>query len=137
MMEKKQNYLLDKDLALLRRKGRVIKYAINETILGEKETNKKLFWLLKGSVRIELSSSFRNIVLANIRAGEMFGEISFLGETEASANVIANKDVEVLVVDGEQMDDLLSINEGFAARFYRTAAVTLAQRLRFQTRTLK
>jgi len=136
-MKKPSNYLLEKDLSLLRRRGLVIKYAPDEVILREKETNRRLFWLLKGSVRIELSSSYGNIVLANIRAGEMFGEMSFLGEEEASATVIANKEVEAIVIDGVIMDEVLELHHDFAARFYHTAAVTLARRLRFQGRTLK
>jgi CRP-like cAMP-binding protein len=136
-MKKDSNFLLEKDLALLRRRGRVVTYAEDQVILKEKETNRRLFWLLKGSVRIELNRRFGNIVLANIRAGEMFGEMSFLGEEEASATVIANKELECIVIDGDVLDEVLELHQGLAARFYHTAAVTLARRLRFQGLTLK
>ena len=41
-MKKPSNYLLEKDLSLLRRRGLVIKYAPDEVILREKETNRRL-----------------------------------------------------------------------------------------------
>lgn len=129
-MTKKYNYLLDEDMKLFEEKGRVVAYTAGDVILSENRENQKIFWLRKGSVRVELERLFPGITLAKIGAGEMFGEISFLSDDRASASVTADEDTEVLEVDRAVMTSLLSANDALAARFYRTTSATLIERLR-------
>jgi CRP/FNR family cyclic AMP-dependent transcriptional regulator len=123
------NYLLNEDMRVLEATGSLVAYAAGDVILGEAAENRKLFWLKKGFVRVELDRLFPGVTLARIGAGEMFGEISFLSDGRASANVIADEAVEVLEVEREDLDRLIAANDAFAARFYHTTSATLIQRL--------
>ncbi|MBF0256916.1 MAG: cyclic nucleotide-binding domain-containing protein [Gammaproteobacteria bacterium] len=129
-MPQQQNYLTEPDMALLKQHGRVVSYSGEEVILSEDAENSKMFWLLKGRVRVELDRLFPGVTLAKIEHGEMFGEISFLSDDRASATVTADGKVEVLEVERDELERLLAGNEGFAARFYHTTSVTLIKRLR-------
>ena len=64
----------------------------------------------------------------------MFGEMSFLmDDHKTSSTVVAHQDVEVMYIERESLEKILGENDGLAARFYRTAAITLADRLKSQT----
>ena len=89
-----------------------------------------------GLVRVELSRLYKEIIIAGIGAGEMFGEMSYLmDDHKTTSKVIAHSDVEVMFISRDALDELLAANDGLAARFYKTAAITLAQRLKSQTQS--
>ncbi|MEA2843366.1 MAG: extracellular factor 3-hydroxypalmitic acid methyl ester biosynthesis protein, partial [Actinomycetota bacterium] len=60
--------------------------------------------------------------------GELFGELSFLG-TVPSKSVIADHDVVVDVLRGDEVHATLDADPAFAAAFYRSLAVLVARRL--------
>ena len=129
------NFLTDKDLSLLESNAEIIAYKAGALILSQKTENTGVYWIREGMVRIELSRLYKDIVIAGIGPGEMFGEMSFLmDDHKTTSTVVAHKDVEVMFVDRETLDKLLEENDGLAARFYKTAAITLAQRLKSQSK---
>ena len=70
------------------------------------------------------------VVLAHLKAGEAFGEMSFLEDTGASADVVADGTVEILYISGGKIRELMADDSTFAARFYESLGRTLAARLR-------
>jgi CRP-like cAMP-binding protein len=129
-MTQRDNYLTDADMALLGQHGEIVRYQTGEDILSEDAENRRLFWVHKGKVSVELDRLFPGMTLATLGPGEMFGEISFLSDDRASATVTADGEVEVLEIDRDAMEALLGSNEGLASRFYHTTSVTLIRRLR-------
>jgi len=128
------NFLTDEDMGLLEANAEILSYKSNALILSQKNENTGIFWVREGIVRVELSRLYQDIVVAGIGPGEMFGEMSYLmDDHKTTSAVIAHKDVEVMFVDRQTLDKLLDENDGLAARFYKTAAITLAQRLKSQT----
>ena len=128
------NFLTDEDMDLLEANAEILEYKANALILSLQHTNTGVFWVRKGVVRVELSRLYQDIVIAGIGPGEMFGEMSYLmDDHKTTSTVVAHEDVETMFIDREALDKLLEENEGLAARFYKTAAITLAQRLRSQT----
>ena len=87
----------------------------------------------KGAVRIERE---RGVVLAEHGPGAVFGEMSFLENREASADVIAQVDTTIRVIQGMYVYGLMVSVPGFATRFYQTLAVVLARRLRASSEQL-
>ncbi len=69
-----------------------------------------------------------------IQRGELVGELSFLDARPASATVRAARPSQVLAVARSEVVRKLQVDLAFAARFYRALGITLAMRLRNQTR---
>ncbi len=62
-------------------------------------------------------------------AGELFGELSFLGAIP-SKSVLADSDVVVDVLSGDAVHSILDSDPVLAARFYRSLAVLVARPLK-------
>ena len=130
------NFLTDEDLKLIESHAQIDSFKANTKIISLHNENTGVYWVRKGIVRVELSRMYQDIVIAGIGPEEMFGEMSYLmNNHKATSSVIAHDGVEVMFIDREALDKLLEENNGLAARFYKTAAITLAQRLKSQTQS--
>lgn len=67
--------------------------------------------------------------IAHLRSGEIVGEMSFVDSRPPSASVVAVEDSLVLCIPAVELTKRLK-DPQFAARFYRSLAVFLANRLR-------
>ena len=124
-----QSFLTESDMGVLEQAGEHRRYGKSEVILQQRSECDRLFFIHSGIVQIDLSRFYGNDLLAHLGAGDLFGEISLLLGTRASANAIAVEDVEVLEIAYEQLESAL-VDEGLASRFYKSLAFTLARRLR-------
>ncbi len=68
--------------------------------------------------------------LALLRGGEVVGEMSFVDSRPPSASVVSREPSTVLAVPRKALEDKLTADVAFAARFYRSLAVFLSDRLR-------
>ena len=128
------NFLTDDDLKAIEGHAQIVRYQANESILTEHHENTGVYWVRAGVVRVELNRLYKNIVIAGISKGEMFGEMSFLmDDHKTSTTVVAHQEVEVMFIERDMLEKILDENHGLAARFYKTAAITLADRLKSQT----
>lgn len=114
-------------------------YRRGHLILTEGQPNDSIFVLAEGSVRIERrvaaagpwnGSDDVTVEITRLGRGAIFGEMSFLEDAGASANVIANEGVGAFRIRREVIDDFAARDTTFAGRFYRSLAITLANRLR-------
>ena len=92
--------------------------------------------LRSGSASVELEGTTSRAVIATLRAGDVFGEMAFLGDSTATAAVVATDEVDVDAIWANDLRELVTMFPGFGARFYRSLAVILAQRLRETSREL-
>ncbi|MBF0142777.1 MAG: cyclic nucleotide-binding domain-containing protein [Magnetococcales bacterium] len=74
----------------------VKEYQPDENIIRQGSRGRTLFILINGSVRV--SRQGKTAILAILRRGEFFGEVSFLTSRLRTTNVTANEPVTVLVV---------------------------------------
>ena len=89
--------------------------------------------VLRGSIRISTASpQGREVVLAILGAGEIFGEMALIDNEPRSASAIAITDVELVPVTEKQFLFLVSQTPYFALKVMRV----LAQRLRATNKTL-
>ena len=121
------NHLLDSAASL--------KFNNGQVVLGQRTTSKGVYIIAEGHVRIEYTdastgTSSEAVGLASLGAGEVFGEMSFLEDAGASADVIAEGSVEILYISGFKIHELMAADSGFAARFYESLGRMLAGRLR-------
>ena len=126
----KLKYITTDDYNTLLEQAQVATYAKHDVILKEGRLSEAIYLLRKGVVRIERSASGRDVAIAFLEPGEIFGEISFLQGVPTTAAVIAQEEVEVCILNEQNLYQLLTSIPGLADRFYQSLAYNLSGRLR-------
>lgn len=89
-----------------------------------------MFVLLSGEAKVVATSSAgekKEITMLN--AGDMVGELAFLNHAPRSADVIATRPVEALVLSPESINKVLAADSKIAAKVYQNLSKLVAQRL--------
>jgi CRP/FNR family cyclic AMP-dependent transcriptional regulator len=102
------------------------------TLLTEGTPASDLFIVLDGTLAATAGSGQHE--LSQLARGEIAGEISFIDGRPPSATVRAVGQAVVLGLPRGVLTDRLARDGRFAARFYKTLATLLAERLRLATR---
>lgn len=120
-------YLTANDWALLRSKARRLKFNPQEIIIAVNARPSALFVLARGSVSVEM---IRGTTIARLTSGAIFGEMAFVEDNVASASVVAETETEVDALDLSDVNDIFTHYPHLEARFYKSIALLLSQRLR-------
>ena len=132
-MDSKLKYLTLEDYGILLEKAQIATYQQHDVILKEGRLSQAIYLVRKGIVRVERAASGRDVAIAFLQPGEIFGEMSFLERVPASAAVIAQEDAEVCVLNEQSLYSLLTSVPGLSDRFYQSLAYNLSSRLRQTT----
>jgi CRP-like cAMP-binding protein len=123
----------DADTQWLIRHGTRRTLAPGELLIEEGKPQEWLYFVLDGALVV----STRTVSsIAVLKAGDVVGEISFVDSRPPSASVRADAPSQVGAVPQAALNKKLREDVGFAARFYRSLAVFLADRLRTTTGSL-
>ncbi|MCB8839418.1 cyclic nucleotide-binding domain-containing protein [Aurantimonas sp. VKM B-3413] len=128
--------LSTRDWGLLRDLATCLPFRRGDTILEEGDTRRALMLIRTGAVRVQRTERGTGITIAQLGAGEIFGEMGFVENAPASASVMAETDGSVDVIEAEALQSVMASEPGFAVRFYHSIAITLARRLRRTSRRL-
>ncbi len=104
-----------------------------EAIVTEGDTRQALNILRQGQARVERSHGDFRVEISQLDVGEIFGEMGFVEDFEASASVVADGACQLDVISGDYIRNLLEPEPEFAARFYHSIAELLSRRLRATT----
>lgn len=116
------------DLLNLLRLSKFRKFNVGETIIREGSFEPYIYFLICG--RLHISKNGKEIAVLSHR-GEIFGEMSLLGETGRTATVMAAADSICLAADTSKIQKLAgSSKSAFSYVLYRIFAETLAERLK-------
>jgi len=126
--------LNDSDVLWLARHGTVRRLADGEVIVHEGRAINAIFITLGGQFRVVLDDGQE---VSRMSAGEVVGEIAFVDASPPTATVAAVGEATVLTLPKSALQEHLATDDGFAARFYRALAISLADRLRAATRRLE
>jgi CRP-like cAMP-binding protein len=74
-------------------------YPKDTMLFAEGETGKELFIIQKGSVKIVRVVDNNEVLLALLKAGDIFGEMALLEEKPRAAGAVAYEDCQVLVIN--------------------------------------
>ncbi len=86
-------------------------YQKDEPILLEEDSGTALFVILSGKVKVSRSSNDgREVILAILGESDFFGEMAILDGLSRSANVIANEEAEVFLIQRNEFLKLLHIH---------------------------
>ncbi|MBN1534675.1 MAG: cyclic nucleotide-binding domain-containing protein [Spirochaetes bacterium] len=103
-------------------------YNQNEKIIEAGRIENKMYIILEGEVEIALSDRNNRIVVANLKKGDFFGEISLFNNTPRSATVIATTNVKLVYIDSvDELKAFLIKNPVFAAKMVSILAQRLAK----------
>jgi len=114
------------------------KFEDGEVIFKEGNPGDKLYIILKGEVEIfkELGEG-KEEILARLRPGEYFGEMSLIDDAPRSAGARAKGEVVALTISKPDFEILLKANDSFASKIYKFFVRTLSQRLRNTNEKIK
>eukprot|EP01124_Arcella_intermedia_P009174 TRINITY_DN15952_c0_g1_i1.p1 TRINITY_DN15952_c0_g1~~TRINITY_DN15952_c0_g1_i1.p1 ORF type:complete len:1775 (-),score=412.71 TRINITY_DN15952_c0_g1_i1:1327-5910(-) len=118
-----------KDWEILLKGSRTVSYKKDEVIMKEDENYRQIYQVSRGVCKI-----MKNGVehpLGKIRKKQIFGEISFLEDGKATANVIAGDDgVQVTIIEGYFLNILFQHYPDLSGRFFHYIAGILARRIK-------
>ena len=120
-------YLTANDWALVADKATRMKFKDGEIIVSRGKRMEGVYLVLTGTARVQIPSQ---ATAPAIGPGEICGEMSFLDELAASANVVAAGAVEAYFLDRPTLQGLFELYPHLASRFYRSLATNLSRRLR-------
>ncbi len=123
-------YLSASDWNLVASKSKKVIFEKDQILIREGSAAKTIYLLRTGKVRVERNNGGGRAVLVTLGPGSIFGEMAFIEDALASATVVADGKVEVDALEVPDLKQMFEAFPHFAARFYRSVAVTLSQRLR-------
>jgi CRP-like cAMP-binding protein len=120
-------YLTANDWTLLVDKATRVNFLKGEVLVQRGKRTSGVYLLVKGIARVQIPSRPTS---PEIGPGEICGDMAFLEDAPASANVIAVQDVEAYHLDRPTLESLFELFPHLASRFYRSLAMNLSRRLR-------
>jgi CRP-like cAMP-binding protein len=120
-------YLTANDWALVADKASRVHFKKGEILVKKGKSGNGVYLLLKGTARVQIPSQ---PAVPTLGPGEICGEMSFLEDSAASANVFADEDLEAFHLDGPALQSLFELFPHLGSRFYRSLATNLSHRLR-------
>ncbi len=120
-------YLTANDWALIADKSMRHHFKAGDSIVHRSRRTHGIFVILSGTASVQISTQLPSRVIG---AGEICGEISFLDELPATANVVANGPVEAFYLDRPLLQSLIELYPHLGSRFYHSLAAILSRRLR-------
>lgn len=100
-----------------------------EALIHERQAFDFVYILLKGLLRVSVCGQEKDAV-AELGAGEVVGEMSFVDARPPSATVTAIEKTVVLALSRQKLQQEMERSPKFAARFYKALSISLANRLR-------
>jgi CRP-like cAMP-binding protein len=120
-------YLTANDWTLVADKASRVNFRKGQTMIHRGRRSNGVYLLVKGTARVQILSNSNS---PEIGPGEVCGEMSFLDDVPASADVVAQQDLEAYYLDRPTLESLFELFPHLASRFYRSLATNLSRRMR-------
>ena len=102
------------------------KYPKNSMIILEEEMGDVVFIVMSGTVKItRVNDEGKEVILAMLGSGEVFGEMAILDGESRSANALSQENCEVVTINREDFLDLLKTNNKVSLNLMTEFAVRL------------
>ena len=119
-------YLSANDWVLISNKAARQQFKTGERVVQRGRRTHGVYLLLKGTASVQILGESN----WQIGPGEVCGEISFLDELPATADVVANEEIWAYYLDRATLQTLFELFPHLGSRFYRSLASILSRRLR-------
>jgi CRP-like cAMP-binding protein len=120
-------FLTPNDWTLIADKAARMQFKPGESIVQKGKRTHGVYLLLTGTASVQLPSQGTSPAIG---PGEVCGEISFIDELPATANVVAREPVEAYYLDRPTLQSMFELFPHLGSRFYRSLASSLSRRLR-------
>jgi len=120
-------YLTANDWALISDKATRLQFKAGEQFVSRGKRTHGVYLLVKGTASVEIAGHGK---AREIGPGEVCGEISFLDELPATADVVASEPLWAYYLDRPTLLSLFELFPHLGSRFYRSLASILSRRLR-------
>jgi CRP-like cAMP-binding protein len=120
-------YLTANDWTLIADKATRQEFQAGDAIIQKGKRTHGIYLIVKGTAAVQIPSQG---AIRSIGPGEVGGEISFLDELPATADVVAKEAVETYYLDRSTLQSLFELYPHLGSRFYRSLATSLSWRLR-------
>lgn len=117
----------------LRKSAKEQRHAIGDTLLAAGTKPRGIMVIKEGTVAVRRDSAGFDLTVAELEAGAVFGEMSFIESIPAEVSLVAVTDVTVLFIDHTQVQAIIRDNPAFYGRFFQSLAFILSRRLREMT----
>ena len=102
------------------------KYPKNSMIILEEEMGDVVFIVMSGSVKItRVNDEGKEVILAMLGSGEVFGEMAILDGESRSANALSQENCEVVTINREDFLNLLKTNNKVSLNLMTEFAIRL------------
>ena len=102
------------------------KYPKNSMIILEEEMGDVVFIVMSGTVKItRVNDEGKEVILAMLGSGEVFGEMAILDGESRSANALSQENCEVVTINREDFLNLLKTNNRVALNLMTEFAIRL------------
>ena len=119
-------YLTANDWTLIADKAVRQQFKAGDFIVQRGRRTHGIYVMLSGTAGVRIGGP----AARNIGPGEICGEISFLDDLPATANVAANGAMEVFYLERPLLQTLFELYPHLGSRFYHSLSAILARRLR-------
>jgi CRP-like cAMP-binding protein len=108
---------------LIERFGRNVK--AGDTLFREGDPGKEMFVIQAGKVRLTRTIRGQEKQLAELGAGEFFGEMSIINDKPRTATAVVMEDAQLLVLDPRTFEAMIKANTEIAVRMIKKLAKRL------------
>jgi len=119
--------LTPNDWALIADKAVRMQFKAGESMVQKGKRTHGVYLVVKGTASVQIPVKGTS---PGIHPGEVCGEISFLDELPATANVVAKEALEAYYLDRPTLQSMFELYPHLGSRFYRSLASILSRRLR-------
>ena len=118
--------LSDSELKSIQELCKTRKYPKNSMIILEEEMGDVVFIVMSGTVKItRVNDEGKEVILAMLGSGEVFGEMAILDGESRSANALSQENCEVVTINREDFLNLLKTNNKVALNLMTEFAIRL------------
>lgn len=123
-------FISEQDARTMLAHSTLVRLECESLVIAEGHQQRALHVVVSGILRVEKEYLGTPVPIAELIEGDIFGEMSLVGDTTASASVVTETAAQLRVIDGHALATLFAQDPEFGARFYRSIADLLATRLR-------
>lgn len=120
----------DEELAQLEAIGEAREFAPGAVLIAEGTATDEMFLIEYGTVRINKRAWKDSADVADARAGQILGEVSFIDDGLPSATAIAASQVKAIALSKTRLRELAAQHPVIGLHIYQSLALLLAARLR-------
>lgn len=110
--------------------GQFVTVNEGEHLIEEGQPQDSLFLVISGNFHVSTQATGREVLLGQLKAGNMMGEVNIFDPGLASANITAHSLSQAWKIDRSSLEQFLEENPNAAARVLVGIATQLSKRLR-------